>query len=363
VRLDGLIGLLTSPYGTLLLAKVSVLIVLIGIGWQQRKRIASQIAIEGEPTRPMLLAKLTALEFTWMGLVLGLSVALSRTAPPVPGEILDKPTISSLIVLGVLLPLALGGALPRSWLSRIPSWLANYPEVIAVVLLVSITVAAQLGQVGYAASPLGMQWQSLLTMVWLILIGTVFVLVIRVKPARLAVALVMLALPALVWWFAQADFEVTDTFSWLVLGVTELGLLWIFLRGLGPFSADLAKKPSLRDLITLDLPLVIVLTLCVVATIIEFTRALQGVSVAWVYTFQWPIIGVFAYVIWDRYRQNGRTLALFRRFSKPGLLPKSRSKPPAYTPAEEKAWRDYVDELNKSEQAGREPGSPPLTKS
>lgn len=361
LRLDGVAGLLTTPYGTLLLAKVSVLIILVTFGWQQRKNIAAQLVANTKRARPTLLAKLTALEFTWMGVVLGLSVALSRTSPPVPGVILDKPTIASLIVIAILMPLAIGAAVSRSLLARLPKWLVGYPEVVAVVLLVVLTVAAQFGRVGYGASPLGVEWQSLLVIVALVMVGTVFALVIRARPARIAVALVMLALPALVRWFAQSEFEVTDTFSWLVVGVAEIALLWVFMQGAVPRSRGLAKRPNLRDIVTLDLPLVIVLTLCTVATIIEFTRALDGVSVAWVYTFQWPIIGVFAYVIWDCYRQGGRTLAAFRRFTKPGLIPKLRSKPPAYTPAEEQAWRDYLDELNKLEQSGREPGSPPLS--
>jgi hypothetical protein len=124
-----------------------------------------------------------------------------------------------------------------------------------------------------------------------------------------------------------------------------------------------------------------VLTLCTVATIIEFTRALDGVSVAWVYTFQWPIIGVFAYVIWDRYRQGGRTLAAFQRLARPrpnfiskratALTPsrtaKRAPKPAPYTPEEERAWLDYLAELNsanppETSAGSRQPNSNPSTR-
>lgn len=378
LRLDGVAGLLTTPYGTLLLAKVTVLIVLIAFGWQQRKLIAARIAKTGRP-RPSLITRLTALEFTWMGVVLGLSVALARTAPPVPGALLDNATVASLIVLAVLLPIAIASFVGRG--VRLPRWLSGYPEVVAVVLLVCLVVAAQLGGVGYGRFGLGVEWVSLLVVVVLVVIGGVFALVVRARQSRVAVAMVMLALPAIVWWFGQSQFEVTDTFSWLVLGVSELALLWLFLSGGagggGAKSADsdataaaatAPKRLNVRDIITLDLPLVIVLTLCTVATIIEFTRALDGVSVAWVYTFQWPIIGVFAYVIWDRYRQGGRTLAAFQRLARPrphfisrraaGLTPsraaKRAPKPAPYTPEEERAWLDYLDELNRA--------NPPETK-
>ena len=383
LRLDGVAGLLTTPYGTLLLAKVSVLIVLIAFGWQQRKLIAARIAKTGRP-RPSLITRLTALEFTWMGVVLGLSVALARTAPPVPGALLDNATVASLIVLAVLLPIAIASVVGRG--VRLPRWLSGYPEVVAVVLLVCLVVAAQLGRVGYGRFGLGVEWVSLLVIVVLVVVGGAFALVVRARQSRVAVAMVMLALPAIVWWFGQSQFEVTDTFSWLVLGVSELALLWLFLSGgagggggggaepaqitdggdVTPNSAasdataaaaTAPKRLNVRDIVTLDLPLVIVLTLCTVATIIEFTRALDGVSVAWVYTFQWPIIGVFAYVIWDRYRQGGRTLAAFQRLARPrpNFISKRAAKPAPYTPEEERAWLDYLDELNRA--------NPPDTKS
>lgn len=385
LRLDGVAGLLTTPYGTLLLAKVSVLIVLIAFGWQQRRLIAARITKIGRP-RPSLITRLTALEFTWMGVVLGLSVALARTAPPMPGALLDNPTVASLVVLTVLLPIAIASVIGRG--VRLPRWLSGYPEVVAVVLLVSLVVAAQLGRVGYGQFWLGVEWVSLLVIVMLVVVGGAFALVVRARQSRVAVAMVMLALPAIVWWFGQSQFKVADTFSWLALGVSELALLWLFLSGGagggGAKSADsdatpnsaasdvtaavAPKRLNVRDIITLDLPLVIVLTLCTVATIIEFTRALDGVSVAWVYTFQWPIIGVFAYVIWDRYRQGGRTLAAFQRLARPrpnfiskraaGLTPSRTArrapKPAPYTPEEERAWLDYLDELNSA--------NPPETK-
>ena len=60
-----------------------------------------------------------------------------------------------------------------------------------------------------------------------------------------------------------------------------------------------------KDAWQLHLPLVIVLAFCCYATVIEFNRAQEGVTRAWVYTFQWPIIGIFAIVVWNRYRKHG----------------------------------------------------------
>lgn len=61
-----------------------------------------------------------------------------------------------------------------------------------------------------------------------------------------------------------------------------------------------------RDLWQLHLPLALALVVCSTATVIEFTRATDGVGRAWAYTFQWPLFGIFAIWMWVRYRREGR---------------------------------------------------------
>ena len=71
------------------------------------------------------------------------------------------------------------------------------------------------------------------------------------------------------------------------------------------------RKRRVKDFWTLHVPLVLVLALCTVATVIEVRRAGEGVGRAWVYSFQWPIIGLFAIVIWNRYRKHGNITKWF----------------------------------------------------
>ena len=66
-----------------------------------------------------------------------------------------------------------------------------------------------------------------------------------------------------------------------------------------------------KDILTLHLPLVIVLALCTYATINQYGRAQEGVQRSWAYTFQWPIIGLFAIVVWNRYRKHGNLTRWF----------------------------------------------------
>jgi hypothetical protein len=131
-------------------------------------------------------------------------------------------------------------------------------------------------------------------------------------------------------------------------------------------------RSRVKDLWQLHLPLVIVLAFCTVATIVEFQRARQGVDRAWAYTFQWPIIGGFAVVVWNRYRKHGSITksisTYFRnraaRFEAEALAEEERDRatqgvagepsPPVVDP-DEVAWREHVRRLHEQDP----PGGPP----
>lgn len=137
----------------------------------------------------------------------------------------------------------------------------------------------------------------------------------------------------------------------------------------------MTEKPRSRvkDLWQLHLPLVVVLAFCAVATIVEFRRAQEGVDRAWAYTFQWPIIGAFAVVVWNRYRKHGsitRSIsAYFRnrvaRFEAEALAEEERQRSeqgldqdhsPAAADPDEVAWREHVRRLHEKDP----PGGPPV---
>ena len=119
-------------------------------------------------------------------------------------------------------------------------------------------------------------------------------------------------------------------------------------------------RRRVKDLLTLHLPLVIVVAFCAFATVIEFQRAQEGVSRAWVYTFQWPIIGLFAVVVWNRYRKHGnltrwftdRIRARIAAMEPEETADEARAEKPI--DPDEAAWQDYVDDLRRREQHPRE---------
>ena len=123
-------------------------------------------------------------------------------------------------------------------------------------------------------------------------------------------------------------------------------------------SSENSRK--IKDALTLHLPLVIVLALCTVATVIEYGRAQEGVGRAWAYTFQWPIIGLFAIVIWNRYRKHGNLTRWFTdryrnriaAFTAEAEAVEAAKEPEPIDP-DEQAWAEYVADLRRRDEQGR----------
>lgn len=135
------------------------------------------------------------------------------------------------------------------------------------------------------------------------------------------------------------------------------------------------KRSRVKDVWQLHVPLVVVLALCTFATVVVFGRAQQGVDRAWVYTFQWPIIGLFAVVVWNRYRKHGsitRSISnYFRarvaRFEAEAIAEEERARAEAAAgnvevrevDPDEIAWREHVRRLHEQDP----PGGPPSKRS
>ena len=129
--------------------------------------------------------------------------------------------------------------------------------------------------------------------------------------------------------------------------------------------ADLKPEPPRsrsRDFWTLHVPLVAVLVLCTAATIIEGRRALDGNWRAVFYTFEWPLIGGFAIVVWNRYRRKGtisigfaerwqRRIASYQdedARAEAEAAARARAEEERSTP-EARAWQAHVEQLNRDQ--------------
>jgi hypothetical protein len=121
------------------------------------------------------------------------------------------------------------------------------------------------------------------------------------------------------------------------------------------------RKRFWKDFWQLHVPLALVLALCTFATINQVGRASEGVSRSFVYAIQWPIIGIFAIVVWNRYRKHGslsvsisqhfkdRTARITREAEEAERVQASERDP------DEIAWNQYLTELHVQDP----PGGPP----
>ena len=112
-----------------------------------------------------------------------------------------------------------------------------------------------------------------------------------------------------------------------------------------------------KDILTLHLPLIIVLALCTYATINQFHRAQEGVQRSWAYTFQWPIIGLFAIVVWNRYRTHGNLTRWFtdryraraEAFRAEAEAAERAEESEAAPDPDAQAWASYQEDLRRRE--------------
>lgn len=121
-------------------------------------------------------------------------------------------------------------------------------------------------------------------------------------------------------------------------------------------------RSRMRDFWTLHIPLVLVLGICTFATVREASRGLDGNWRAVVYTFEWPLIGAFAVVVWNRYRRHGSLSLRFKERweqrirgfqdedakAEAEAAARARAEAEASTP-EARAWQAHVAQLNRDE--------------
>lgn len=121
-----------------------------------------------------------------------------------------------------------------------------------------------------------------------------------------------------------------------------------------------------KDILTLHLPLVLVVSLSVYATINQYQRWTQGVDRSFVYMIEWPIIGIFAIFVWNRYRKHGSFSNWIGRHYRERAArfeaeaeEKERAEQAKWAEdPDAQAWRAYVSELQREEP----PGGPPQKK-
>ncbi len=122
----GSLSALGTAYGSLIIVKTVALVTLGFFGWRQRAGLVTRL--RGDPTDGRAFARLALTEVGVMGVAIGVGVALSRSAPPVPDT---APNPSRVLELtGYPDP---GPMHPLDWLFAFrPDWLLLAVAVLAV---------------------------------------------------------------------------------------------------------------------------------------------------------------------------------------------------------------------------------------
>ncbi len=193
LRVDGVASLITTAYGTLILAKATLLAALIVFGWRQRRHVVPT----GDSTS---LVRFASYEVLLMGIALGISVALSRTAPPAGAIAGDRITAGALATLALALPLVIAWAWParQGWLSRLT---AGYPEPFAVALAVVTYVVAAVVPSGL----LGIGVAAVLASVALVGVGWAFCVAALGPRGLPALILAAVLWPTALWLASRSD--------------------------------------------------------------------------------------------------------------------------------------------------------------
>lgn len=227
MRIDGIAPYLTSIYGSIILAKVAVLIVLIGYGWRHRIDLATT------PIRvwKLRMLSLALVELVWMGVVIGLAVALSRTAAPAYALGTDPVDFGSLSMIALGIPLAIVVAFPSRVRTISPRLFVKYPEMLAIIFVVVIYAVIQFMSTGVLASVIGVQPAALLLGSVLFLCGLMFTSTQMQQFSASALAIVFVGWVANIYWqLTQLDQGVTLGIV-LVSGLVALMLGYIAIFG------------------------------------------------------------------------------------------------------------------------------------
>ncbi len=220
LRLDGPLALVSSFYGAILLAKISILIVLISFGWRIRKVIGER-ADQGSLNHAAI-ALLAGREILWMGAVLGLSVALSRTAPPGEVQPGDQVVWAALLALGLFLPFSLYYLLPRGK-GTIP-FLQKYPDVSAIGFLLWLYLFITFFPSTAVGQTIGAQWFALLGSGITVFLGYQLVTSLSLNRSWSTAGFAVVGIPVIGWWLERG---VTGGLHWSFWVLTLIAVLFI----------------------------------------------------------------------------------------------------------------------------------------
>ncbi|MCS6711110.1 bifunctional copper resistance protein CopD/cytochrome c oxidase assembly protein [Brachybacterium sp. EF45031] len=148
LRIDAPAQLVTTPYGLLVLAKTLLLVALAVLGALQRRRLGDALRFR----------HLALTEGALMAVVIGLSIVLARTAPPVPQTV---PAVGDLRVMALV-----GFAPPSAPFSLAALFTQWHLDAVALLIALGMAAAYVAGVVRLRRR--GDSWPAVRVVVWLL---------------------------------------------------------------------------------------------------------------------------------------------------------------------------------------------------
>jgi hypothetical protein len=131
-----------------------------------------------------------------MGAAVGLSVALARTAPPGAPIASDPATFAAIGLMTLAIPLAVRSVVPGERWPKAPRFLREYPESVAVMMVVGMVAVATIAKAGTG----NQQLVSLALTTLLVALGLLFWTVMADRRALPALIIVAAGIPFVAWW-------------------------------------------------------------------------------------------------------------------------------------------------------------------
>jgi hypothetical protein len=165
-----------------------------------------------------------------MGAVLGLSVALTRTAPPGEVQAGDQVVWVALLTLGLFLPFSFFYVLPRG--KGTISFLQRYPDVSAIAFLLWLYLFISFMPSTAVGQSVGGQWFALLGSGITVFLGYQLVASITLSRSWSTVGFAVIGIPVIGWWLER---DVPGGLHWSFWTLTLGAMVFIVLLR-KPFS-------------------------------------------------------------------------------------------------------------------------------
>ncbi|MCX6458738.1 MAG: CopD family protein [Actinobacteria bacterium] len=241
---------LASDYGALLVAKATLIVWLVTLGWQQRKRVMPQLELaesaesadSTDSLSVVILARIAGWEFLAMGAAVAVGVTMARVGPDSAAASALPVNPLMLALLAAALPAAFAQILRPSSDRALVRWAQQFPEIVAILLAI---IVVEVAGVAVLSSLLGPDVGAVVGAVVLVACGWLGVVALqgeRSKLARGAFTAAWVVALGVTLGFERAQFPQMFDVRLSVLALA-VAVVSVMLVGVGPVREVAVTQP------------------------------------------------------------------------------------------------------------------------